>query len=347
MNGGGMEHPFMAPTKHAKPKSRRTKLASHGGPTKDGIGKSSGAGTGQKKPRKKNASNKLRQNGSLVNGDAMSAQDSVESQRYNLQNFENGQLIFSQADLNALDKLPLPCVMTQSMRDEHSMNFPGGQYHSKPGMDPSVMEGHRDWLDTRGPLSQQSQGTPLSHGNLHSPPSHLSQHKSPMMLNGVAGSPVKPKNYPTSPTHMQAMHQHAQQNQRVQLSPPNEYTPFPDAHMEPSIPLNPMYTQDIHQQQKQHLGTSPLGHQMSMVAEQYPTPPSQHSHYSSESPPQHILATTLPEHYLTPSPDSPGQWSSSSPHSATSDWSEGISSPVQPIGQPMQIPMKKHEGIYL
>ena len=64
-------------------------------------------------------------------------------------------------------------------------------------------------------------------------------------------------------------------------------------------------------------------------APQYPTPPSQHS-YMESTPPQGL---TLPENILTPSPDSPGHWSSSSPHSAQSDWSEGISSPVPPIGQ--------------
>lgn len=54
---------------------------------------------------------------------------------------------------------------------------------------------------------------------------------------------------------------------------------------------------------------------------QYLTPPSQHSGGIT---PQH-LAHTL-DSYPTPSPESPGHWSSSSPHS-TSDWSEGISSP--------------------
>ena len=54
---------------------------------------------------------------------------------------------------------------------------------------------------------------------------------------------------------------------------------------------------------------------------QYLTPPSQHSGGVT---PQH-LAQTL-DSYPTPSPESPGHWSSSSPHS-NSDWSEGINSP--------------------
>lgn len=59
---------------------------------------------------------------------------------------------------------------------------------------------------------------------------------------------------------------------------------------------------------------------------QYLTPPSQHSGGIT---PQH-LGHTL-DSYPTPSPEShtiesPGHWSSSSPHS-NSDWSEGINSP--------------------
>ena len=53
-------------------------------------------------------------------------------------------------------------------------------------------------------------------------------------------------------------------------------------------------------------------------SEKYPTPPSGHSYEPSyDSSPQ-----KLPISYLTPSPDSPERWSSSSsPHSSNSDWS--------------------------
>lgn len=61
--------------------------------------------------------------------------------------------------------------------------------------------------------------------------------------------------------------------------------------------------------------------QISPSCYQYLTPPSQHSGGIT---PQHISHTC--ESFPTPSPDSPGQWSSSSPHS-NSDWSEGIRSP--------------------
>lgn len=55
---------------------------------------------------------------------------------------------------------------------------------------------------------------------------------------------------------------------------------------------------------------------------QYLTPPSQHSGGVT---PQHLVQSL--DSYPTPSPESPGHWSSSSPHS-TSDWSEGVQSPA-------------------
>lgn len=73
-----------------------------------------------------------------------------------------------------------------------------------------------------------------------------------------------------------------------------------------------------------------------MTTAQFLTPPSQHSYSSSpmDNTPSHQLQ--VPEHpFLTPSPESPDQWSSSSPHSNISDWSEGISSP--PTSMPSQI----------
>ena len=58
--------------------------------------------------------------------------------------------------------------------------------------------------------------------------------------------------------------------------------------------------------------------QFTTGSEKYPTPPSGHSYGTSyDSSPQ-----KLPNPYLTPSPDSPERWSSSSsPHSSNSDWS--------------------------
>ncbi|KAL1377371.1 hypothetical protein pipiens_016314 [Culex pipiens pipiens] len=79
--------------------------------------------------------------------------------------------------------------------------------------------------------------------------------------------------------------------------------------------LSPMSSASAHCQQ------STLNSQQSSFY-QYLTPPSQHSGGVT---PQHLVQTL--DSYPTPSPESPGHWSSSSPHS-TSDWSEGVQSPA-------------------
>ncbi|KAI7812466.1 neurogenic locus notch homolog protein 1b [Triplophysa rosa] len=89
---------------------------------------------------------------------------------------------------------------------------------------------------------------------------------------------------------------------------------------------NSMPLHTIIPQETQLLNPSSLG--PSMAGTQFLTPPSQHSYSATMdgNTPNHQLQ--VPEHpFLTPSPGSPDQWSSSSPHSNMSDWSEGISSP--------------------
>jgi len=123
-----------------------------------------------------------------------------------------------------------------------------------------------------------------------------------------------------------------------------------------NLPLSPTHIQAMQQcvvqRQQQHPGVQPHHHQQGhpdpALAWQvpahrrlhhYPTPPSQHSGgpaydaglgATARVPLPIPTGYHHPEQFLTPSPDSPGQWSSSSPHSGQSDWSEGISSPPQP-----------------
>uniref|UniRef100_A0A8C6ULA4 Neurogenic locus notch homolog protein 1 n=1 Tax=Neogobius melanostomus TaxID=47308 RepID=A0A8C6ULA4_9GOBI len=79
----------------------------------------------------------------------------------------------------------------------------------------------------------------------------------------------------------------------------------------------------------------PTSISQSIPSTQFLTPPSQHSYSGPmDNTPNHQVQ--VPDHpFLTPSPGSPDQWSSSSPHSNMSDWSEGISSP--PTSMPSQI----------
>ncbi|KAJ0012984.1 hypothetical protein NQD34_017318 [Periophthalmus magnuspinnatus] len=74
-----------------------------------------------------------------------------------------------------------------------------------------------------------------------------------------------------------------------------------------------------------------------ILGTQFLTPPSQHSYSGPmDNTPNHQLQ--VPDHpFLTPSPGSPDQWSSCSPHSNVSDWSEGISSPPTSIHSQMNL----------
>jgi len=92
---------------------------------------------------------------------------------------------------------------------------------------------------------------------------------------------------PTSPTHMAAMRGATHQR-----------------HQQFEFPANAT-TDQFAQHQQQFL---------------YPTPP----HQQQQQQQQQKVDQTM--NYMTPSPDSPGQWSSASPQSH-SDWSEGIHSP--------------------
>lgn len=66
--------------------------------------------------------------------------------------------------------------------------------------------------------------------------------------------------------------------------------------------------------------------------------------YTLPTPPQNGDPST---NFMTPSPDSPGQWSSASPQSH-SDWSEGIHSPPGTNNfQQLKQPQQQQDGIYI
>lgn len=127
----------------------------------------------------------------------------------------------------------------------------------------------------------------------------------------------------------QNMQQIQQQQQNVQLQHQNSNTTnsqnfigeelnSPELQQGTANPSMPIHT--ILPQESQILTSS-------MPSSQFLTPPSQHSYSGPmDNTPNHQVQ--VPDHpFLTPSPGSPDQWSSSSPHSNMSDWSEGISSP--------------------
>lgn len=170
--------------------------------------------------------------------------------------------------------------------------------------------------------NSQQQNMKPNHPRQNSMPSSMSQNLTVPTSNSYTMSSSLTKqrpSLPTSPTHMAAMRAAHQQKTAHMQSHPSvsntyDYPPMTDLHHMLTAPK----TSVANNQSNMQVSYSQPYH--------YPTPPSQHS--QAEATPQPYLIG--PETYLTPSPESPGQWSSSSPHSAQSDWSEGISSPMGP-----------------
>ena len=258
-------------------------------------------------------------------------------------------------------------VMTTSPMSSHTAQSPPlpSVYMSSGGpgscaYSPASSQNHSPFSMSPGGSSQAHSATSPSstYSVLHSPPQTLTQQlgsvgqppnaPSPNRASPQCGgiSPMK-KMYPTSPTHLQAMHQHMtrrlppQQQQQQQQHPQQQQQQHQQHHMPHQDGLYYDYgTDDL-------AGLSLPYPSHTQVTYPYPSPPSQHSLLSSEpgATPQHHLVSgggsggntggggvPTETHYLTPSPSSPGQWSSSSPHSAQSDWSDNVSSPPMAVG---------------
>lgn len=116
--------------------------------------------------------------------------------------------------------------------------------------------------------------------------------------------------------------------------PPAVAGPLPSMYQIPEMPRLPSvaFPPTMMPQQEGQVAQTivPTYHPFPASVGKYPTPPSQHSYASSnaaERTPSHGGHLQGEHPYLTPSPESPDQWSSSSPHSA-SDWSDVTTSPT-------------------
>lgn len=224
-----------------------------------------------------------------------------------------------------------------------------------------AMNGQCDWLSRmHSNLSQSAQfnpmrNTPGSKGGLHQsggqhglittslhnahPNSSLSQM---MSYQGLQSTRLGPQ------THMmqqqaqqlqqmqnlqQLQQQQQQQQQSIQLqhqntNPTNSQNFISGELGSPELQQGTgSSNMPIHTILPQETQIMPSTISQSMPSTQFLTPPSQHSYSGPmDNTPNHQVQ--VPDHpFLTPSPGSPDQWSSSSPHSNMSDWSEGISSP--------------------
>lgn len=202
----------------------------------------------------------------------------------------------------------------QSISNLHSLNLDNHPYNGAYNL-PSF---HEQLLVQQRQMQPNTLSPPYSN---QSPP-HSVQSNMSMSPQAFTGSPSPAKtrpSLPTSPTHIAAMR--AATHQKHGGIPQTQNLPmgfdFTQAGLEglsmsynQASGLTPPITLQPQQYQQNNY--------------QYLTPPSQHS-VGADATPQHLLQA--PDNFPTPSPESPGHWSSSSPHSCTSDWSENITSP--------------------
>lgn len=192
-------------------------------------------------------------------------------------------------------------------------------------------------------MQQRQMQTPntLSPPYSNQSPPHSVQSNMSLSPQAFTGSPSPAKtrpSLPTSPTHIAAMraathqkHGGIPQAQNLQMGFDFTQTGLEGISMSYSQPsgLTPAMGNPQQYQQSNY---------------QYLTPPSQHSG-GADATPQHLLSA--PETFPTPSPESPGHWSSSSPHSCTSDWSENITSPNAYVSNNGHQSNKGSEAIYI
>lgn len=305
------------PTKHSKQVKQKKSKNCHGLGTPITHNGVLVNGVHQKRTKTKKKSTKS------ANGHSHSSEGSVETVSpgnsiesplgyertpppYDSTMFANGQNFLQQQALQqSMEELQKNCAMNQQVLDVQS-------HYNDNSRDLRNCYDHALWH--QGHMNSQMNPQHSQPSTIPTPPQNIQSNASPI---GKISPTKPPKNLPTSPTHIQAMQQRARQERG---SPPNRQTDiscsFQNKNHSEQMPFT-TFGRGV-----QKLPPTP---QQTMYLEPFPTPPSTHS---LGSPPQ-VVHPVLPEHYLTPSPDSPGQWSSSSPHSAHSDWSEGISSPDQ------------------
>ena len=181
----------------------------------------------------------------------------------------------------------------QTGQQQESHFYPGQQQQAGPHMRQQSIPASMTYNPHMSPILSPPQSVQSSHSL--SPPTAMSQVVSPHQLHHGQHqtSPIKRGlNLPTSPTHFAAMR--GASHQRIQSFD------FPETGGQPG-------------QHPGQMGPG-AGHPGMLQQGMYPFMP---------TPPQSGAEQNT--NFMTPSPDSPGQWSSASPQSP--QWSEGIHSP--------------------
>lgn len=326
-------HVFMHPHKN-KSKQRRKSNA----PMKDHLsyspdGPKSAAPRKSRSKKKGSGTHSNGHNGESSSMGTLSPGDVVESPNYEMNppTYDSvcgqGNIVgLHHSQMNGIEEVRVNCAQIKNRMDDHcamSNHYKNEQMVDQHHRMDLMQSG--EWLRT--PQVTMSQSPLGMSASIPTPPSTNSSHSSPTGMDGKH-SPLKGKMLPTSPPHYYAMHN------RPQKSPHHYHIDSFSleqqmGHRDTSHHSMQQYTSLFESHSRQKVST-PM--QIQQNVPPYPTPPSQHSYIGTDATPPQGLHN-LHDNILTPSPDSPGHWSSSSPHSAQSDWSEGISSPVPPVGQ--------------
>jgi len=298
--------------------------------------------------------------GSLLDGSGvLSPVDSLESPHGYVSDVASPPMMtspFQQSPSVSLNHL-------QGMSDAHlSVNhlvMPNKQELARMQFDPlpprlshqGAINGQCDWLSRmHGGMSQPGQfnpmrGAPGGQGGLHpggqhgmmaslhnGHPAGLSQM---MTYQGIQSGRLGPQPHimQQQMQQLQKLQQLQQQQQSIQLQHQNSNTTNSQSFISGELSSPELQqgtgnsSMPVHTILPQETQIMPSSINQSMPSTQFLTPPSQHSYSGPmDNTPNHQVQ--VPDHpFLTPSPGSPDQWSSSSPHSNMSDWSEGISSP--------------------
>lgn len=202
---------------------------------------------------------------------------------------------------------------------------------SSPSGQGTASRGQCDWVSRMHPsVGQQGgfgQGPPMAHnilGALHG--------VSTATLSQIMGYQNLQTSHLGSSAHMM------QQARSRQLQHQNSNSTTALQPLSQSFPAVEINGSDMHQNNGRSVQIhTVMPQETQILGTQFLTPPSQHSYSGPmDNTPNHQLQ--VPDHpFLTPSPGSPDQWSSSSPHSNMSDWSEGISSPPTSIHSQMNL----------
>ncbi|NWH78743.1 NOTC1 protein, partial [Piaya cayana] len=224
--------------------------------------------------------------------------------------------------------------MVQNQYNPMRGNLQAGALQQTPNLQHGMMTSLHNGLPTTS-LSQMMSYQAMPNTRLASQPHLMPSQQLQQMQQQQLQQPNMPPQQPPPPQPAQQppqpqqpqQHHNPSSNASGHMGQNFLGTELSQPDMQP-VSSSSMAVHTILPQDSQLLPTSlPSSLTQPMTTTQFLTPPSQHSYSSPlDNTPSHQLQ--VPDHpFLTPSPESPDQWSSSSPHSNVSDWSEGISSP--------------------